>query len=134
MQFSYRNNNYETERNLLEVTETNIAGKYRGHHWKYKLPRHIPQLQPKVYLQYRGVAYSTCPMVKVPPHTPECASVRQMKKTSKSAVTSTEKIHLENLRRNLEHRLKSAQVNGNEDLITMLQKECKQLQLELETV
>jgi hypothetical protein len=73
-------------------------------------------------------------MVKVPPHTPECASVRQMKKTSKSAVTSTEKIHLENLRRNLEHRLKSAQVNGNEDLITMLQKECKQLQLELETV
>lgn len=135
MKLSYRSNNYEMEtNNFLEVKETDIAGKYRGHYWRYKMPRHIPQLQPKLFLQYRGVAYCTRPQVKVPLNNTECASVPMMTKTSNLVVQNTEKVHLENLRRNLQHRLESAQVNGNEDLLKMLRKECQELQLELEKV
>jgi hypothetical protein len=131
MNLSYRGNSYQTETSLLEIKEKDIAGKYRGQNWRHKLPRHIPQLKPKVYLQYRGVAYSTCPLVKVPPETPQCACTPMMKKSSQLSVKNLEKVHLENLRRNLERRLKLARVNGNQDLIDMLQKESQQLKLEI---
>jgi hypothetical protein len=36
-------------------------------------------------------------------------------------------VHLDNMRRNLERRLKVAQANGDEDLVKLLQKESEQL-------
>lgn len=128
MRLSYRGTKYETEAiSHLEVRETELtSGKYRGNQWHYKVPQHIPQLQPKIYLQYRGVAYSTCPQVKAPATT-KCACVPLSCKCPKLVVQTTEQVHLENLRRNLERRLAVAKANGNNDLVQMLEKEFQQL-------
>lgn len=129
MKLSYRGNSYETETSLLEITETEIMGKYRGHTWKHKLPQHIPQLQPKMLLQYRGVAYSTSPQIQIPAESSLCTCIPMAKKYPQLLVQNTEQIHLENLRRNLIRRLELAKVNGNQNLVDMLQKECQQLKL-----
>ena len=54
MQFSYRGVLYDKKPLTLEVTESEISGKYRGQDWHYRYPKHIPQLQPKIFMQYRG--------------------------------------------------------------------------------
>jgi hypothetical protein len=127
MKLSYRGNSYETESSLLEVKETEVKGKYRGQNWKYKLPQHIPQLQPKLYLQYRGIAYSTCPNAKVPTESIKYCCIPVKQKCPRVVVKNTEQVHLENLRRNLERRLEVAKAGGNQDLVNLLQKEYQQL-------
>lgn len=130
MKLLYRGNSYEqSETSCLEVRETEIAGKYRGHNWQHKLPKHIPQHQPKMYLQYRGVAYSTSSGLKVSSELSKCSYVSVENKYAKLVTNNTEEIHLENLRRNLERRLEVAKANNNYDLIEMLEKECQQLKL-----
>jgi hypothetical protein len=133
MKLSYRGNNYASEAiSHLEVRETAITGKYRGHHWRYKLPQHIPQLQPKIYLQYRGIAYSTCPNMAISGEGDKCTCVPLNQKCPKLVVQNTEQVHLENLRRNLERRLDIAKAKGNYNLVEMLEKESQQLALEIQ--
>lgn len=134
MKLSYRGNDYQSETSLLEIRETDIGGKYRGHHWRQKLPQHIPQLRPKLYLQYRGVAYSTCPRVKVATEQTESVSFNTITKSPQLSTKNTEKVHLENLRRNLIRRLQQAQDNGNENLVSMLKQESQALHLQIECV
>lgn len=136
MRLSYRGVNYEKEQPTLEMNEGEIGGKYRGRDWNYRYPRHIPQLQPKYYRQYRGIAYSTLPIpaegeiispqwnatgvyCPVPVQKPEAVVTSEFSKT-----------HLDNIRRNLERRLQVAKANGNESLIDLLEKEFRQLALE----
>ncbi len=128
MKLSYRGNSYETESSLLEVKETDIKGKYRGQNWKYKLPQHIPQLQPKLYLQYRGIAYSTSPNAKVSDEPIKYCYLPRNYQSSKLIVKNIEQIHLENLRRNLQRRLEVAKANENQDLVDMLYQEYQQLE------
>ncbi len=127
MKLSYRGVNYDREVSFLEVQEGEIAGKYRGRDWKYRYPRYIPQTPPKLYRQYRGVAYSTCslPTDSLVSTANRC-SVGQFaaKPVMQSQVTE---IHLDNMRRNLERRLKIAQESGNSVLVSLLQKESEQL-------
>lgn len=130
MKLSYRGNQYQSETALLEVRESDITGKYRGSKWIYKLPRHIPQLQPKLDLTYRGIAYSSCPNLNVKPYfSSESEMVNLPVELTPSQVTEKNltDIHLENLRRNLERRIKVAQENENYHLLAMLQKESQQL-------
>lgn len=130
MKLSYRGNPYQTETALLEVRESDITGKYRGSKWTYKLPKHIPQIQPKLYLQYRGVAYSTCSNAKVKPYFQESSETSSESSTSNTTQViqkNLREVHLDNLRRNLERRMKIAQENQNYHLLKMLEKECKQL-------
>lgn len=130
MKLLYRGNSYEqAEKSCLEVREGEIVGKYRGHNWCHKLPKHIPQHQPKMYLQYRGVAYSTAQNATVSAEVPKCSCTPLENKYSKLVSRNTEEIHLEHLRRNLERRLEVAKANNNYDLIEMLEKECRQLKL-----
>lgn len=130
MKLSYRGNQYQSETALLEVRESDITGKYRGSKWSYKLPRHIPQLQPKLDLKYRGIAYSSRPNLHIKPY---FSSEEERASSSLELTLSqvTEKnltdIHLENLRLNLERRIKVAQENENYHLLAMLQKESQQL-------
>jgi hypothetical protein len=130
VKMKYRGIEYKSETSLLEMKESDIIGKYRGSHWNYRLPKHIPQLQPKPFLTYRGVAYSTCPNA-----TPEITN-RQTVVTSiaphsrlanTESISSLEELHLYNLKQNLERRIKVAQETLNDYLLEMLKQESQQL-------
>ncbi|MBR8828720.1 MAG: DUF4278 domain-containing protein [Gomphosphaeria aponina SAG 52.96 = DSM 107014] len=134
MKLSYRGVPYATESLKLEINEGEIVGKYRGQNWRYHYPRHIPQLKPKIYMQYRGVAYSTCPLPKtaitqllvqeITEKTCPLPIIKRCKEQENSA-----QIHWDNIRRNLERRLEVAKAKGDEHLIQMLEQESKQLSL-----
>lgn len=135
MRLSYRGIDYEKEIPILETNENEIGGKYRGQDWSYRYPRHIPQLKPKLYRQYRGTAYSTYPVAKegdsFTPNWNETGIYDSVALFSKTIVSDeVSQIHLENMRRNLERRLQTARENGDENLIELLEKESKQLTLE----
>lgn len=136
MKLSYRGVDYEKELPILEMNEGEIGGKYRGRDWNYRYPRHIPQLQPKWYRQYRGVAYSTRPIpregeIVIPQWNTTgvyCpVPVQQPQTVVADEISNT---HLENMRRSLERRLQVAKANGDEHLIDLLEKESQQLALE----
>ncbi|MBF2056493.1 MAG: DUF4278 domain-containing protein [Cyanobacterium sp. T60_A2020_053] len=132
MKMSYRGNSYQpSATSLMEVREGDIIGKYRGCEVRTFLPRHIPQLQPKIYLQYRGIAYSSNPNAQ--PYFVAHNSSTENKSESLAIVTSHEtqenlaQVHLANLRRNLERRMAVAQSQENYSLLGMLKKECEAL-------
>lgn len=125
----YRGNVYKSENNFLEVKETDVVGgKYRGCEWNHKLPRHVTQLRPKLGLQYRGVSYCTNPVVTPTSNIPVSVDLHSELKTY-SKHHNLHDIHLENIRRNLERRMKAAQAENNESLLLMLKKESLELEL-----
>lgn len=133
MKMSYRGNKYQpSAASLLEVKEGDIIGKYRGVECRQKLPKHIPQLQPKIYLKYRGIAYSSNPNAQ-PYFIPNETEVKSIENLPTETIVSEETkhnlatIHLANLRRNLERRMEVAQVNENYRLLAMLKKEADAL-------
>lgn len=135
MKLTYRGIQYEPETNPLETTEGEIGGKYRGQSWRYHYPRHIPQLQPKLGLQYRGVHYSKRPVVQshhlstmsIPAITPEAKLPTPPYFATQTSETEAEQAHIESMRRNLERRLSVARENGNNQLVSMLEKEYQEL-------
>lgn len=136
MRLTYRGINYKPEMMPLEAKEGEVAGKYRGKPWHYHYPRHMPPLNPKLWLQYRGVPYSKHPVVHtsflpelpIPavtangelPSPPYFASQNQ-------GMEEAEQAHLESIRQNLQHRLSVAREKGNEQLVSMLEKEYQEL-------
>ncbi|AFZ46015.1 hypothetical protein Cyast_0031 [Cyanobacterium stanieri PCC 7202] len=133
MKMSYRGNKYQSSAaSLLEVKEGDIIGKYRGVECHQKLPRHIPQLQPKIYLKYRGIAYSSNPNAQ-PYFIPNETDVTPKECLPTETVVSEETkynlatVHLSNLRRNLERRMEVAQSHENYRLLAMLKKEADAL-------
>jgi hypothetical protein len=135
MKLSYRGISYEPKSIMLEVTEGEVGGKYRGKNWQYHYPRHIPPIQPKLFLQYRGVAYSTraLPIQQNVTHSniqeQDTFCRLPIKKITTSVEEDLKSIHLENLRRNLERRLEVAKERGDEYLVNLLEKESQQLAL-----
>ncbi|PNW56181.1 UNVERIFIED_CONTAM: hypothetical protein BEN50_08085 [Euhalothece sp. KZN 001] len=135
MKLTYRGIQYEPETNPLETTEGEIGGKYRGQSWRYQYPRHIPQLQPKLGLQYRGVYYSKRPVVQshhpsqmsIPAIAPEAKLPTPPHFATQTSETEAEQAHIESMRRNLERRLSVARENGNNQLVSMLEKEYQEL-------
>lgn len=130
MKLYYRGNQYNTETALLEVKESDLTGKYRGNKWTYKLPRHIPQLQPKLDLKYRGITYSTCPNSTVKGYFADSSETKpdsSILTTNQVMNKNLKQIHWENLRNNLECRMKIAEENQNYYLLEMLEKESRQL-------
>jgi hypothetical protein len=135
MNFCYRGIKYNKEPLSLEMLDGETLGKYRGQTLKYRYPRHIPHLQPKVLMQYRGVAYSTkydansqAQKVNQEPKTAQsCVCHLAHSPSRKPKITTTAQIHLENLRSKLEHRLQVAKLKGDEYLINLLEQEYQQL-------
>ncbi|NCO75908.1 MAG: DUF4278 domain-containing protein [Cyanobacteria bacterium] len=126
MKMKYRGNQYKSETSVLEMKESDIIGKYRGSEWSYKLPKHIPQLQPKLFLTYRGTSYSTCPNA-IPLMMETKTPITTSHLVTTVAECNLEQVHLSNLRRNLERRIKVAQENHNDYLLEMLKQESQQL-------
>lgn len=135
MRLTYRGINYEPEIMPLEMSEGELAGKYRGQPWHYRYPRHIPELQPKLWLQYRGVPYSKRPVVKssylpeipIPAVTSNGELPTPRYFAPQDEATEIEQAHLESIRQNLQHRLSVARKNGNEQLVSILEQEYQEL-------
>lgn len=131
MKLTYRGIDYERPPCNLEVTEGEVTGKYRGQDWRYHYPRHMLELQPKANLKYRAVPYKTCPVSHRPVAKIELQrqqlqrNFRQVQ--SHTGINEATKVHLDNIRRNLERRLQVAKASGNQNLIQMLEKESKDL-------
>lgn len=133
MRLTYRGIQYDSESIPLEVKEGEIAGKYRGQPWHYHYPRHIPQLKPKLLLNYRGVSYTKRPVVRYA----HCSDISIPAVTTNgelptpqyfaSKTQDIEDAHVKNMRRNLERRLSVAKQNGDEELVSILEKEYQQL-------
>ncbi|MDY7012387.1 MAG: DUF4278 domain-containing protein [Cyanobacteriota bacterium] len=138
MRLTYRGVSYDREPLSLEVAEGEIGGQYRGQAWRHHYPRHIPNLRikPRV-LQYRGVTYRAQTTILPGPriachletlHPQELEEIR-LEPVPPEILEEAQHVHLENLRRNLAHRLQVAKAKGNETLIRQLEEESRQLAL-----
>ncbi|NEQ69836.1 MAG: DUF4278 domain-containing protein [Symploca sp. SIO2D2] len=53
----YRGINYEEQPSMLEVSEGEIGGKYRGHTWRVHRPKQNLRHPALRELTYRGISY-----------------------------------------------------------------------------
>jgi hypothetical protein len=126
MKLSYRGVKYENTSPVLEVTEGEMGGNYRGQAWKHHYVRHIPEPAPVHDLKYRGVAYRTGESAVAVPTT-ALASRRTVsafhKRDREQELDTVSKTHLRNIRNNLERRMKAAKARGDEQLVRLLEQE-----------
>lgn len=137
MKLCYRGIDYENKAAILEVVKGEVGGKYRGQDWYDSYPRHIPHLKPKIYRQYRGIAYSTCPIAKNDTsynfyQNNDTDFNKQLLDNRRNQIVqhstkTTDDIHIDNIRRNLERRIAVAKAKGDDYLISLLEKEFNQL-------
>ena len=139
MKFNNRAFNYEPNLSNIELTESEIVDN-QGTDWKQKYPRHIPVPQVKIDLKSPAVECSTGDLIDI-----EANQLRQnyiaddsvaVSRKNEVVLTKTKRqqlleelnnVHLNNLRRNLEHRLEVAREKGDENLIRLLEAEFEQL-------
>lgn len=57
MRLSYRGTAYESVAPAIEVTESQLTGKYRGAPTRFSSPASIPLPQSTLRLSYRGTHY-----------------------------------------------------------------------------
>jgi Domain of unknown function (DUF4278) len=126
MRLTYRGVTYDRQPDSLEMVEGETGGKYRGSDWHYHYPRHILNLQPKVARKYRGVAYGT-PSVAYNSEDKGINPYLAKPQVKTSLSREATNIHLENIRQNLERRLKAAEASGDRSLIDLLEEESRQL-------
>ncbi|MGY6529804.1 MAG: DUF4278 domain-containing protein [Cyanobacterium sp.] len=133
MKMSYRGNEHTpSETSFLEVKEADILGKYRGIECRRKLPRHIPHLQPKIFLKYRGIDYNSNPnaqpyFIPLQNEAKEKECLPTVNVVSEETKCNLATIHQANLRRNLERRMEIAYMNENYHLLALLKKEADAL-------
>lgn len=69
MKLNYRGVSYDYNPPVVNTSEGEIAGKFRGLDWRFRNLEKPPVLQPPVNLTYRGVAYSNRPNAEAAPKT-----------------------------------------------------------------
>jgi hypothetical protein len=126
MKLSYRGVNYDEAPSTLEVTEGEIGGMYRGQKWRYHYPRHVATPLPIHNLKYRGVPYGSDQLIATTP-----AKTGIIRNEREQILDEWTNLHLQNIRRSLEHRLQVAKANGDQNLIRLLEAEFKQMALPL---
>ena len=130
MRLVYRGNRYEQETIPMEMAGSAVVGSYRGNHYEFSYPRHIPVPQPLQDLQYRGVSYRRTETGTLLAGTP----VRQARSQHSPAALrkqdqqmQLDQVHRLYLMRRLEHRLEVAQAKGDENLVHQLEQEMQQI-------
>jgi hypothetical protein len=127
MRFSERRLIDGSECNGLDMGYETVTHRHRGQRWKYQYPRHIrPHVSTlselnKISLDYidsrimvnQGSEAQFCPISTQTPTTVDVHEVNF--------------IHLGHICRNLEQRLKKAQLKGDEWLINLLEKEFQEM-------
>ncbi len=67
MKLTYRGVQYENNTPVIETTEGEVAGKYRGLDWRFHGLKKQLHLQPRANLTYRGVTYHVHPQAAAVP-------------------------------------------------------------------
>lgn len=126
----------------LEITESEINNQLQGKAWKYRYPRHIPQFPTHSHQS----AISAVPRREVIAY--QCHSLPTTCRLAISSFKTSEELnsdfnlwqarsdhdeirqlHLENLRQNLERRLRAAKANQDHYLVNLLKLESQQLEM-----
>ncbi|ACB52436.1 hypothetical protein cce_3088 [Crocosphaera subtropica ATCC 51142] len=123
MNFSERRFRGDDQSNALDVGYKTIIERHRKQRWKYEYPRHM---RPPICTLSQGERMTHYPvespvMVPQPLEGQVCPISTQP--PAMYPVNEVTKTHLENVCRNLERRLKKAQLKGDEWLISLLEKE-----------
>lgn len=134
MKLTYRGVSYGCIPATLEVTETEILGKYRGqmtHRHCVTQTMERPDME-SVLLHYRGAEYTVMqPKVTVTLENRQAAAPScpvRLPQLVQLMSHDVRQVHIENMRRSLERRLKMAQEKGDEQLVNLLQQESNTLQ------
>jgi hypothetical protein len=140
MKLNNRAFNYEPNLSNIELTESEIVDKCQDTDGKQKYPRHIPVPQSKIELKSPGVECSTGDLIDIEANqlrqnyiadnsdaVPRKNEVVLTKTKRQQALEELNNVHLNNLRRNLEHRLQVAREKGDENLIRLLEAEFEQI-------
>ena len=145
MKLTYRGIQYDYNPPMLEVTESDIVGQYRGHAVRFGYARHIPIPQPAERMTYRGVAYQTNRYGQVEQligqqqvasvaTTPKLSGLHsKLSGTSPAAqarkvlLQESSKLHKESMTRSLRHRIEVAKTQGNQTLLQQLESELQEI-------
>ena len=134
MKITYRGVAYEYNPIPIEVTPDGIGGKYRGVNWRRYDPKSVPISQRFAQLKYRGVAYCIGDSQEIQHkeevvslHNSPAETTQQVKNRFKSQKDELHKIHLLNIRKNLERRLQLAKERGDANLVYLLEEEARQM-------
>ena len=96
-----------------------------GQEWV--LPRHIPQAKPLTIPVVKTIASAT-KAYSAEDHLNLCPTLN-FYQDSNPETGEWSRLHLENIRQNLERRLQAAKEAGNEHLVKTLEQECQELAL-----
>ena len=140
MKLTYRGLAYEYNPIPVKVNPGETVGKYRGVTWRRYELKSVPTSQSFAQLKYRGVPYCIgAPQTiqhkseVITLHNSRAKSTQEINnwfrsnnrlKNKKDELT---KIHLSNIRKNLERRLQIAKQKGDNDLVCLLEEEAKQM-------
>ncbi len=124
MKLCYRGAGYDHTPPVLEVTESELLGQYRGRPCHFTYVRHIPCPQPVAMMKFRGHAYRTTPSGGIEPLPPISAPTPSpLSQARRHLLEEATRVHQENIRRSLARRLEVAQAQGNQQLLTQLERE-----------
>ena len=150
MKLTYRGIHYDYTPPMLEVTESEIACRYRGQQAAYTYVRHVHIPQPAETLRYRGVAYQTtrhgqlqqigdsaqAPATTQAP-TAKGVSLASLRSTlmgnspaaqaRRELVNESSRLHQSSIERSLQHRIEVAKSQGNQALLEQLESEMRQM-------
>jgi Domain of unknown function (DUF4278) len=139
MKLNYRGVDYDASLPTLEVTDSEILCKYRGRPYHYTYVRHVPFPQQVADLTYRGVAYATnrfgqIETVSQPARESIFATLQTkihqfnpMNEHRRRLLQEAARVHQDNVRRSLEHRIEVAKNQGNMLLLNQLEDEMRHL-------
>ncbi|GEM_PF-6974360 len=117
MEFSYPGIRYEEYRHPQDTSDGHTTGQFWGSNGKLRYPRHIPVPQLLRSLRERALTSHT-----------GSESVKKVNPASRLALhEDLAKIHYNNLCRNIERRLEVAIIQGNQQLIQLLEAEFEQV-------
>lgn len=137
MKLTYRGVHYDHQPTPVDMVDRGLSGHYRGQQVNFAYPRHVPVPQVAATLQYRGVRYGTTinggiEAVAQTAH-PEMAVGEKPVAVALPIAThmrnlhdsESTRVHLENIRKRLQHRIEVAKAAGNESLLHQLEDEMR---------
>lgn len=132
MKMCYRGVEYDYTPPVLEVTESEILGQYRGRSLRFSYAKHIPFPQPVAELKFRGSVYRTNVQGGVSPAEASAQETKafnahsSMAQARRQLLQESARIHQDNIRRTLEQRISAARTRGNDSLLRQLEEELHQ--------
>ncbi len=113
--------------NALDLGYQTVIHRHDGPKWKHLYPRHIRPHFSSLSKQEKMTNYALESQVIIPQVSEGQICPISAKTTEKLTVNEVDKIHLQNICRNLERRLKNAKLKGDEWLISFLEKEVEEM-------